>query len=422
MNLFLYNLIIWLLLPFVLLRLIFRGLIQLEYLNFWEERLGIYSSHQDNASCSRKQTLWIHCVSLGETNATIPLIKMVIRKHPGINILLSHGTLTGRKVYIPTSKRIERCYLPFDLRGSVIRFLNHYQPTMGIILETEIWPNLINQCNLKTIPLFLVNARLSGKSLIRYMPYKEFISRSLNKINHIYVQSESDRKNFKELTNQPISIMGNLKFDARPPGDIINKIKKLKAQLRIDKQFVILISSSRIGEEDIVLNFFKRINLKSIVVIIVPRHPERFNVVAKLFESYKLPYIRKSDFKKLTSCPQYILGDSIGELYEYYGLASLVIMGGSIKNTGSQNIIEPMLLNRPIAVGPSIFNFKDIIEESQKKNLVFRFSEIEELENIIFQLTKNNKLQESIRKKTNFFLKENSGASKKILKLINQYF
>jgi 3-deoxy-D-manno-octulosonic-acid transferase len=420
MNLFLYNLVVWLLIPFALLRLLYRSLMQPEYLNFWQERLGVYLSHQDNISAT--QTLWIHCVSLGETNATIPLIKMVIREYPGIKILLSHGTLTGRKAFISTSKRIERCYLPFDSRGPVIRFLDHYQPTMGIILETEIWPNLIHQCNLKTIPLFLVNARLSEKSLMQYMRYKKFISRSLNKINHIYVQSEGDRKNFKELTNQPISIMGNLKFDAYPPEGIVNKIKKLKSQLRIDKQFVIVVSSTRVGEEDMILNFFKKINLRNIVVIIVPRHPERFNVVAKLFESYHLPYIRKSDFKKLTSPPQFILGDSIGELYEYYGLASLVIMGGSIKNTGSQNIIEPMLLNRPIAVGPSIFNFKNIIEESQKKDLVFRFSEIEELDGIIFQLMKNKELEKNIRKKTNIFLKNNAGASKKILKLLNQYF
>jgi 3-deoxy-D-manno-octulosonic-acid transferase len=158
------------------------------------------------------------------------------------------------------------------------------------------------------------------------------------------------------------------------------------------------------------------------MVIIVPRHPERFNEVAKLFESYQLPYIRKSNFKKLVSPPQYILGDSIGELYEYYGLASLVIMGGSIKNTGSQNIIEPMMLNRPIAVGPSIFNFKDIIETSQKKGLVFRFSQVEELEGIIFRLIKSKELKENIRKKTNIFLKDNAGASKKILSLLNQYF
>jgi len=393
---------------------------QPEYLNFWQERLGIYLNHQDNVSAT--QTLWIHCVSLGETNAAIPFIKMVIREHPGIKILLSHGTLTGRKAFISSSKRIERCYLPFDSRGSVIRFLDHYQPTMGIILETEIWPNLIHQCNLKTIPLFLANARLSEKSLMQYMRYKKFISICLNKINHIYAQSESDRKNFKRLTNQPISIMGNLKFDAHPPEGIVRKIKKLKSQLGIDKQFVIVVSSTRAGEEEIILNFFRRINLRGIMVIIVPRHPERFNEVAKLFESYQLPYIRKSNFKKLVSPPQYILGDSIGELYEYYGLASLVIMGGSIKNTGSQNIIEPMMLNRPIAVGPSIFNFKDIIETSQKKGLVFRFSQVEELEGIIFRLIKSKELKENIRKKTNIFLKDNAGASKKILSLLNQYF
>jgi|TARA_B110000037_G_C17057966_1_gene480625 3-deoxy-D-manno-octulosonic-acid transferase len=420
MTLFLYNFIIWLLIPFAIIRLLYRGLMNPESLNFWQERLGFYSSHQDRKPAI--QTLWIHSVSLGETNAIIPLIKLLIKKHPDINILLSHGTLSGRKVFISNSKRIDRCYLPFDSKGLVIKFLDHYQPTMGIILETEIWPNLIHQCYLKTIPLFLINARLSEKSLKRYKLFKNFISRSLNKINHIYVQSDSDRKNFNKLTNQPISIMGNLKFDAQPPKDIEKKIKKLKSQLKIDKKFVIVVSSTRDGEEDIVLNFFKKINLRNIVVVIVPRHPERFSEVSKLFESYQLPYVRKSASKKLISTPRYILGDTMGELYEYYGLANLVVMGGSIRNTGSQNILEPMLLNRPIAVGPSIFNFKNIIEESQKKHLVFRFSKIEELENIIFQLIKNRNLEKDLRNKTNIYLKDNAGASKKILKLISQYF
>ena len=420
MTLFLYNLIIWLLIPFAILKLLYRSLTKPEYLSFWQERLGIYPSHQEKISVT--QTLWIHCVSLGETNAISPLIKMIIKEHPGINILLSHGTLTGRNFFISTSKKIKRCYLPFDAKGPVIKFLDYHNPTMGIIIETEIWPNLIHQCDIKKIPLFLINARLSEKSLKQYITYKKFISGSLNKIKNIYVQSESDRKNFKKLTSQPISIMGNLKFDALPPKDIISKINKLKSQLRIDKQFVIVVSSTRAGEEDIILNFFKRVNLINTVIIIVPRHSERFGKVSKLFESYQLSYVRKSDLKKLTSPPKYVLGDSMGELYEYYGLANLVIMGGSIKNTGSQNILEPMLLNRPIAVGPSIFNFKSIIEESQKKDLVFRFSKIEELEDIIFQLIQNKGLGEDIRKKTNAFLRENTGASKKILKLINQYF
>ncbi|HCK04569.1 MAG TPA: 3-deoxy-D-manno-octulosonic acid transferase [Methylophilaceae bacterium] len=420
MNLFLYNLIISLLLPFALIRLLYRGLIQPEYLNFWHERLGWY--FRKDSVWSEKNTLWLHCVSVGETKAALPLIKMVIKDYPDINILLTHGTLTGRRVAIDYSDRIHRCYLPFDLKWAVKNFLDHYQPRMGLILETEIWPNLIDQCCSQKIPLFLINARLSEKSLRSYAPYKKIISEALSKLKHIYVQSTIDKINFSNLTEQPISIMGNLKFDARPPEDIAQKTHKLKAQLKIKKEFVIVVSSTRDGEEAVILKLFKKINLANALVIIIPRHPERFSEVEKLFDSYQLPYRKRSDLKNLISCPHYVLGDSMGELYEYYGLASLVIMGGSIKNFGSQNIIEPMLLNRPIAVGPSIFNFKHIVEISQKEGLVYRFRGMDELEEIILQLMNAEDLRKRIAIKTSNFIERNSGASKKILQLINQYF
>ena len=420
MNLFFYNLIIYLNFPFALLRLVYRGLIQREYLNYWQERLGVYPKKLNR--WGTKKTLWLHCVSVGETNAALPLVQMIIKDFPDITIILSHGTLTGRKVIIKDAKRVHRCYLPFYLRGAVKNFLDYYQPSVGFIIETEIWPNLINQCHLKKIPLFLINARLSEKSLNRYLPYRKIISETLDKLQHIYVQSSIDKINFENLTKKPISIMGNLKFDAQPRKDIASKVKKLRDTLKIDKQFVVVLSSSRDGEEEIILNFFKKIKFSNILVIIVPRHPERFDEVARLLDSYQLPYVRRSLSKKMDFCPGYILGDSMGELYEYYGLANLVIMGGSIKNYGSQNMIEAMLMNKPIAVGPSIYNFKHIVEMSQSRDLIFRFDKVDELENTINKLMHKGSLQKIIAEKTSTFIKENSGASKKILKLINQYF
>ena len=406
MPLFIYKFIIYLLLPLAILKLIYRGLKNPDYLLHWGERFAIFPKNKEQ-EWGKKTTVWFHCVSVGETKAINTLISNLIKKYPKINFLISHGTPTGRNVDLPKSSKIHRCYLPYDTGYAAKRFIEFYKPRLGLLIEKELWPNLINQCNTHDVPITLISGRMSNKSLKKYFLCKSVYAKLLGQLDGIHVQYRNDKKNFRKLTKAPINIMGNLKLDVRPPRNIINRIKILKSQLKIKNQFVILASSTRKGEEEEIINLISNLNLKKCVLIIVPRHPERFNIVAKIFEKRKISYLRRSAHKSFTKTPEYILGDSMGELYEYYGLANLAIIGGSILDYGCQNPIESLSMQVPTAVGPSIYNFKDIIEAAEIEGTLTRFNKIKDLEKIIDKLLK-------------YKIKKNSTSEKNSKKLLNQ--
>jgi len=420
MHFFIYEIIILFLIPFALAKLVYRGLNKPEQLKYLSERFAIYSKDKRVLWQSR-QTVWFHCVSVGETKAIFNLIEILLKRYPNTYFLISHGTLTGRNTRLPNNQRIHRTYLPYDTIKASKRFLSHFQPKTGLILETELWFNLINQCRLKKIPLHLINARLSKNSLKRYLPFKKFINSGLSQLNSIYVRAEEDLVNFKRLTDSNMKIMGNLKFEATPPKGIWEKITQLKNKLKITNQFVLVAGSTRPGEEKILLELIKKLNHKSLILIIVPRHPERFIEVEKIFQEQNLKIIRKSKLGHLKTAPPYILGDTMGDLYEIYGIANLAIIGGSILDHGGQNLIEPMSLNIQTAVGPSIYNFKDMVSDAEKNKAIFRFKDEVELERIIKNLLAKKQINQNILRNAQQYIKNSSGATDKVVQLVNQY-
>ena len=422
MPLFIYKFIIYLLLPLAILKLIYRGLKNPDYLLHWGERFAIFPKNKEH-EWEGKTTVWFHCVSVGETKAINTLISNLIKKYPKINFLISHGTPTGRNVDLPKSSKIHRCYLPYDTGYAAKRFIEFYKPRLGLLIEKELWPNLINQCNIHDVPITLISGRMSNESLKKYFLCKSVYAKLLGQLDGIHVQYKDDKKNFRKLTKAPINIMGNLKLDVRPPKNIINRIKILKSQLKIKNQFVILASSTRKGEEEEIINLISNLNLKKCVLIIVPRHPERFNIVAKIFEKRKISYLRRSTHKSFTKTPEYILGDSMGELYEYYGLANLAIIGGSILDYGCQNPIESLSMQVPTAVGPSIYNFKDIIEAAEIEGTLTRFSKIKDLEKIIDKLLKYKiKKNSTSEKNSKKLLSQTKKTTQAVENIISQYF
>ena len=422
MPLFVYKFIIYLLLPLAILKLIYRGLKNPDYLLHWGERFAIFPKNKEH-EWEGKTTVWFHCVSVGETKAINTLISNLIKKYPKINFLISHGTPTGRNVDLPKSSKIHRCYLPYDTGYAAKRFIEFYKPRLGLLIEKELWPNLINQCNIHDVPITLISGRMSDESLKKYFLCKSVYAKLLGQLDGIHVQYKDDKKNFRKLTKAPINIMGNLKLDVRPPKNIINRIKILKSQLKIKNQFVILASSTRKGEEEEIINLISNLNLKKCVLIIVPRHPERFNIVAKIFEKRKISYLRRSTHKSFTKTPEYILGDSMGELYEYYGLANLAIIGGSILDYGCQNPIESLSMQVPTAVGPSIYNFKDIIEAAEIEGTLTRFSKIKDLEKIIDKLLKYKiKKNSTSEKNSKKLLSQTKKTTQAVENIISQYF
>ena len=420
MYFFIYEIIIICLIPFALVKLSYRALIKPTHLKNLNERFALYPTSR-KAIWKSRQTIWFHCVSVGETKAIVNLIEILLKRYSNTYFLISHGTLTGRNTKLPNSPRIHRTYLPYDTKGASKRFLSFYQPKAGFILETELWFNLIKQCGLNNIPLHLINARLSKKSLNRYLPYKKFINLGLSKLKSIYVRSDEDLANFSELTRVNTKIMGNIKFDSVPPLGTKKKIKLLKEQLKISNEFILVAGSTRPGEEKILLKLVEKLNNKKLILVIVPRHPERFIEVEKIFQSQSLTIERKSKLENLVKTPKYILGDTMGDLYELYGAATLAIIGGSILNYGGQNPVEPMCSNIQTAVGPSIYNFKEMVIGAEKHNAIFRFKNIIELEKIIKKLLREGQVNQDILKNAREYIKKSSGGTKKVVRLVNQY-
>jgi len=420
MRLLIYNIIVYLILPLTIIKLVYRGIKNKDYLKGWRERFAIYPDSEKNKWIKRK-TLWIHCVSVGETKAIYRLLEHLYKKYPRAHFLITHGTPTGKKVVLPKNKNIHRAYLPYDAFDLVKRFLKFYRPTVGILLEKEIWPNLISQCNHKKIPLLLINGRLSNESIENYKKFRNFYAPLLNKLSTICVQGESDKKNFEQLSINRIQVMGNLKFDQMPPKETEKKSKKMKHDLMIKDQIVLVAGSTREGEEEIILNEILRMNKKNITLILTPRHPERFSKVEKLLKSKNVKFAKRSQVSSIKSTPNFILGDSMDEMYMFYELANIVILGGSFFNYGSQNPIEPIKMKKPTIIGPSIFNFKDIILGAIRSKAAIQISHIHELPKTITKLS-NLKTQNSMIQKSKTFISKSEGSSRKALKIISQYF
>ena len=420
MRLFIYNIIVYLILPLTIIKLVYRGIKNKDYLRGWSERFAIYSDAGKNKWLKRK-TLWIHCVSVGETKAIYTLLEQLQKKYPRAHFLITHGTPTGKKVMLPKNKNIHRAYLPYDAFDLVKRFLKFYRPKVGILLEKEIWPNLITQCNSKKIPLLLINGRLSNESIENYKKFKNFYGPLLNKLSTICVQGESDKKNFEQLTIHKVQVMGNLKFDQMPPKETMQKSRKMKHDLMIKDQIVIVAGSTREGEEEIILNEILKMNKKNISLILTPRHPERFCKVESLLKSKNMKFAKRSKASSIKSTPNFILGDSMDEMYIYYALANVVIIGGSFLNYGSQNPIEPLKMKKPTIIGPSIYNFKDIILGAIKSKAAIQINHIHELPRTITKLS-NLKTRNAMVEKSKGFISRSEGSSKKNLKIISQYF
>jgi len=420
MRLFIYNIIVYLILPLTIIKLIYRGIKNKDYLRCWAERFAIYPRNGKSIWDKRK-TLWIHCVSVGETKAIFKLLEELQKKYPQAHFLITNGTPTGKKVMLPQNKNIHRSYLPYDANTLVKKFLNFYKPTVGILLEKEIWPNFITQCNHRKIPLLLINGRLSNKSVTKYLRFKKFYAPLLNKLAKICVQNISDKQNFEKLTSHKVHVMGNLKFDQTPPKDTKKKAKIIKNNLMINDQVVIVAGSTREGEEGIIIDQILAMNMKDITLILIPRHPERFLKVEHILKSKNLKYVKRSKGSLLKSTPNFILGDSMGEMYMYYELANIVILGGSFFDYGSQNPIEAIKMKKPTILGPSIFNFKDIIINAIKSGSAVQINHINELPAIIKKLC-HLKTQSLMIKNSEKFISRSEGSSNKALKFISQYF
>ena len=353
-----YSFLLYLVLPFLFIRLWWKSRRLPAYRERMTERLGFYPFKLEKC-------IWVHAVSMGETIAAAPLIKKIVSRYPAIPVLVTTMTPTGaRQVKTSFGDTVNHAYIPYDFPDAVARFLKTMNPIICIIMETELWPNSVAACRKKQIPVCLVNARLSEKSAQGYERIAPLTRELLKNISVIAAHGEKDAARFIALgaTSDQVLVTGSLKFDLTLPEDLMMKSAALREELGNDR-FVWIAASTHEGEEDIILAAHKKIREKNpnALLILVPRHPERFDAIAKLCEQ---SFVTCRRSLKQVCAPEaaVYLGDTMGELMLMYGAADVAFVGGSFVPKGGHNMLEPGALGKPILSGPHLFNFKEISE------------------------------------------------------------
>ena len=371
---FLYSALLYLLLPLVAGKLALRCIKQSAYRPHWQERFGFYRLPRQSG------VIWLHCVSVGETRAAAPLIHGILEQYPERTLLLTHSSPSGRATSEALfGKRVQRAYLPYDLPFMVRRFLTHFQPDLGVLLETEIWFNLLAACQQRQIPVLLANARLSEKSARGYAKLGSLAKNALQSLHLIAAQTPNDAKRFQGLGARRVETLGNLKFDALPP------IGTEAAGIHLRRLFgeqrpVFLAASTREGEEKLILDALAATPIADLLTVIVPRHPQRFGPVEALLKRRGVAYEKRSQLNmEVKRGTQVILGDSMGEMYAYYASADLCLIGGSLLPFGGQNLIEAMRLGKPVLLGPHTYNFAQVSATAVAQCAAWRVNTPEEI-------------------------------------------
>ena len=413
MNRFIYTLLLYLSLPIAILKLIAKERKSPFRKAKLKNQLGFVTK-------TSGKVIWVHCVSVGEFNAARPLIDQILDIYPEHKLAITTTTITGAEaVRNHYQDRVIHYFFPFDLPFIVGPFVNKINPVACILLETEIWPNLINNLNKKAIPVMLINARLSERSLNKYQKFSsKLVQKTINQLTLIGSQNDPSSERFLSLGALPDKVVtvGNLKFDSNEK-DNPNTTQSL--QKIVGERHVVVFASTREGEEKKIIQSY--VNLKDkfdALLIIVPRHPERFDEVFNLIVDSGLKVKRRSDGLGCDESIQVLLGDSMGELLSYYSVCDIAFIGGSLIDTGGQNMLEAAAASKPILFGPSVFNFEKIAQLFLEKDAAIQVGDADDLMKTISALllddTKRQKLGENAK---NSFEK-NRGAVDRLLKLI----
>jgi 3-deoxy-D-manno-octulosonic-acid transferase len=363
---FLYSIAWWLALPLVLARLWWLGRKQIGYRQHWAERLGSYAGKRFDRDA--QPVIWIHAVSVGETRAAEPLVEALLARYPRHTVVLTHMTPTGREagrtLFGKHAPRLLQCYLPYDTGWMVSRFIKHFSPRICILMETEVWPNAMAQCAKHRIPVALVNARLSERSLRKARKLSGLMTEAIQGLTCVAAQTKADAVRIQELGAINVHITGSIKFDVTPPEEALRKGAALRAQ--IGARPVLLCASTREGEEAVLLEALISTSLRETLLMIVPRHPQRFDEVARMVAARGLTMSRRSTLGEASigNNVQVLLGDSMGEMFAYYAACDIAFIGGSLMPLGGQNLIEACALGKPVLIGPHTFNFSLVTEDA----------------------------------------------------------
>ena len=424
----LYQLFWYLALPLALGRLLWKGRLQQGYREHINERLGM--SWPISGAVPR---IWVHAVSVGETRAAAPLIDALIQS--GEKILLTHmtptGRDTGRQLFANhiASGQLVQSYLPYDIHWAVNSFYRYFSIKVGLIMETEVWPSLILSARQKSLPVILINARLSERSARRVSRFSNFAQLIYQSFTKILAQTNLDAKRYHSLGLSNVLVTGNLKFDVTPNLEQIEHALALKKKLNHQVQ-IACAASTRDGEESLIIEAWQTFlktkeNPNDFCLFIVPRHPQRFDdVFAQLQTSFPKVLRRSSlsdqEFADAINQGGVILGDSMGEMSFYYALSDIVIMGGSLLPLGGQNFIEACALGRPIILGEHTFNFQQASTDVINSRAAIRISDVTDLVKAVDLVLTNHQVKEDMSTNALDFANQHTGATKKIITIIQQ--
>ena len=428
-----YSVVMWLLQPLLLLRVWLRGAAEPLYRQHLGERFGYYGKRMADApppgfdwtdSAAAVQPLvWVHAVSLGETRAVGVLVQAMRARLPGMRLLFTHGTATGRAEGVAwLLDGDEQAWLPWDTPGAVLRFLRHYRPSVGVLVETEIWPNLVHSCRTHRVPLVLVNARLSDRSLRRAQRLAWLARPAYSGLAAVFAQTHADAQRLRAIGAPVEDVLGNLKFDVNPSVPQVAQGFGWRGTWQAGRgqdRPIVLFASSREGEEAIFLAQLRQMDparRAQVQWLLVPRHPQRFDEVEGLVVAAGLQVSRRGAWDaegpaNLAEAADVWLGDSMGEMPLYYGMSDLALLGGSFMPMGGQNLIEAAACGCPVIMGPHVFNFADAAENSAQAGAAFFVRDLAEGVDTALDLAAKPDLLAQCRQAARKFVMAHQGAA-----------
>jgi 3-deoxy-D-manno-octulosonic-acid transferase len=369
-----YALLLRLALPLYLARLWRRGAREPEYRRAWGERLGWYGARVAPGA------LWVHAVSLGETRAAAALVDALREREPGLRLLLTHGTATGRQAGRALLRDGDlQAWLPYDTPGAARRFLRHYRPRVGVLMETELWPALMREAERLGVPMVLANARLSERSARRGRRLAALLHPAARRLTLVLAQTADDGQRLLDAGAPQVRVDGNIKYDMAPAPSLLARGRRWREALGRD---VVLAASTREGEEGPLLRAWLTLPLPRPLLLLVPRHPQRFDEAAALVAGAGLSMVRRSAWTgepgSAAAQADVWLGDSMGEMPLYYACADVALLGGSYAPLGGQNLIEAAACGCPVVMGPHTFNFAHAASMALAAQAAIRVDDIDE--------------------------------------------
>jgi 3-deoxy-D-manno-octulosonic-acid transferase len=410
---------LYLLAPLVLLRLAWRGLRAPDYWRRWPERFGSV------APALGKQVIWIHAVSVGEVQAAEPVVRALLERHPNYSLLISTVTPTGSaRVRALFGHEVAHVYAPYDLPGSVKRFFDRVQPGLAIVMETELWPNLFHGCRQRAIPLLLLNARLSARSVKGYGRVPGLVRETLSAVTEIVAQGKADAARFASLGASPaaIKVTGNLKFEQRIQPSLLERAEVQRRDWGVARP-VWIAASTHEGEDELLLDVFAtlRKQFRNCLLVIAPRHPERFESVATLCLQRGYQTVLRSEHTACTPETAVYLADTMGELPLMYAASDVAFVGGSLVRHGGHNLLEPASLGVPVVCGPHVFNFQEITDLLVEAGAAVRVADTDALLHTLTGWLGDANERHRVGQQGRQVVERNRGALQDVMAIIERY-